>query len=889
MLSDQRPLFRGDPPTMLTTKQTRILSYLAQQDRWCTRQEMEPFTGAKGFSKALGAATRELKPESLEARGFVERKDDNQPFHYRITPAGRAALSGYAAEQAKVDEAPSSCYLLAWNPEHYKLGGDGDPIAGTEQRWTCHSQQPQVGDRVYLVRLGVEPKGIVATGLITQGSFEEPHWKDPAKSARYVRFLVEEFRPDTASGLLPMALLTLAMPDQRWSPQRSGVGIRLNYASKLDQLWRAGANVHSLGQYVRWVTNDPEASHSEWVASYSETVALAERARSSPHWDDPNAILTALWRSNGVSNVGQGAISSEEFESNQTFLEEVTRLALNDPSPEVLASVETRWQEAVSRAKFHSVKRAVVRRLFAAASPERYTTALRETDCERLLVILRTQFQLPVTTSTRPDWATLNQALMHCARQAGLESASAIQTNVALWTLLENQTLQSMPETAPTLHDDVSGRTLVPTSPKNLILFGPPGTGKTYSVIDEVIAILAPELLEGEPDRHTLKSQFDRFVESGRVVFTTFHQSFSYEDFVEGIRAETDGGQLRFSVVDGVFKRLCRGKAPVKGPGDAFTAGESIAGYVVHRSTSDVLEIIKPNGSLLPIGMSLVNELARLVIGGQITIADIRDRQVFERIPDTKLEKYLVNGYQNVLAPIVERLAFSTSPPAVADSQPKVLVIDEINRGNLSKIFGELITLIEPSKRAGMPEALEVTLPYSKERFSVPSSVHIIATMNTADRSLVGLDIALRRRFVFREVPPRPELLDDVIVDGVSVGKLLRVMNDRISYLLGPDHRIGHAYFLPLRVTPTLDVLARIFRGAILPLLQEYFFDDWSRIRLVLNDHRKPSSSQFLRAAESGTKHLFGSDDFDLPARDVWELNSEALFSAEAYEGVIEA
>ncbi|MEE3591218.1 AAA family ATPase, partial [Pseudomonas aeruginosa] len=131
---------------------------------------------------------------------------------------------------------------------------------------------------------------------------------------------------------------------------------------------------------------------------------------------------------------------------------------------------------------------------------------------------------------------------------------------------------------------------------------------------------------------------------------------------------------------------------------------------------------------------------------------------------------------------------------ADSNSTARVLIIDEINRGNVSRIFGELITLIEQSKRAGAEEALSVVLPYSKQRFSVPQNVYLIGTMNTADRSLAGLDIALRRRFEFREMPPRPELLDDVRIGGLNVGQLLRTMNQRIEVLLDRDHCLGHAY-----------------------------------------------------------------------------------------------
>ncbi|HDS1132765.1 AAA family ATPase [Stenotrophomonas maltophilia] len=210
------------------------------------------------------------------------------------------------------------------------------------------------------------------------------------------------------------------------------------------------------------------------------------------------------------------------------------------------------------------------------------------------------------------------------------------------------------------------------------------------------------------------------------------------------------------------------------------------------------------------------------------------------------------------------------------DKAPRVLVIDEINRGNISRIFGELITLIEESKRAGKPEALEATLPYSQDKFSVPDNVYLIGTMNTADRSLAGLDVALRRRFVFEEMPPRPDLLGNVA--GIDLQQLLIVMNNRIEVLLGRDHLLGHAYFIGIQ---SLEELKGVFRRQILPLLQEYFFDDWERIALVLNDPRKAKAHQFLSQPTYDELALFGKAGFANGGH--WQINAGAFEDPESY------
>jgi 5-methylcytosine-specific restriction protein B len=223
------------------------------------------------------------------------------------------------------------------------------------------------------------------------------------------------------------------------------------------------------------------------------------------------------------------------------------------------------------------------------------------------------------------------------------------------------------------------------------------------------------------------------------------------------------------------------------------------------------------------------------------------------------------------------------------ERKPHVLIIDEINRGNVSRIFGELITLIEPSKREGAAEALSVELPYSKRPFNVPSNVYLIGTMNTADRSLSGLDIALRRRFNFREMPPQPELLDDLVVASVNIGELLRVMNQRIEVLLDRDHCLGHAYFMSLKADDPLDRLELIFRNQILPLLQEYFFEDWQRIQWVLNDHRKNSADRFVYQRERDVQALFGTNVSVSTQNLPWTINDAAFDSVSAYAGIIKA
>ena len=335
------------------------------------------------------------------------------------------------------------------------------------------------------------------------------------------------------------------------------------------------------------------------------------------------------------------------------------------------------------------------------------------------------------------------------------------------------------------------------SEPLNQILYGPPGTGKTYATTELAVKIVDckfyDEQLEiGTDEEHSksIKKKYDELVDKKRIVFTTFHQSFAYEDFIEGIRATTDeNGNLRYDVVDGIFKRLC--KAASENPDD----------------------------------------------------------------------KYL-------------------------------LIIDEINRGNISRIFGELITLLEPSKRKGQADARSVVLPYSKDKesFSVPNNVYVIGTMNTADKSLAPLDLALRRRFSFVETPPKPELLRTIVVHEVNLETLVTVVNERIEAILDRDHLIGHAYFMDLINSENKEYdLAKIFEQKIIPLLQEYFFDDWERIGWVLNDSEKDDGSNFIKKG-GGKKinQLFpNKPEENLPEDRRYRINPDAFESPTAYKRIL--
>lgn len=362
--------------------------------------------------------------------------------------------------------------------------------------------------------------------------------------------------------------------------------------------------------------------------------------------------------------------------------------------------------------------------------------------------------------------------------------------------------------------------------PLNQILYGPPGTGKTYHTINKAIAIANPGF-DLDQDRKLIKQEYQRLVDIGQIVFTTFHQSMTYEDFIEGIKPvllnEKDETKVLYQIEDGVFKQISNETNFLKNI-------DTFGNFKVLSFSKDYAVFEKPKGGYLSVKKDLIDDFLKYFNDCKRDYLSKEDLKDVDRSLYPHLEPYLVNGYDSLFKSI-HQISKDFSSKNSLEESAKVLIIDEINRGNVSQIFGELITLIEEDKRLGNDEALEVTLPYSKEKFGVPSNLYIIGTMNTADRSVEALDTALRRRFVFEEMPPKYDLegLQQGLY-GFKAAEILQTINKRIEKLLDRDHQIGHAYFINKNETTIIDS----FYKNIIPLLQEYFFGDYGKIGLVL-------------------------------------------------------
>jgi 5-methylcytosine-specific restriction enzyme B len=501
------------------------------------------------------------------------------------------------------------------------------------------------------------------------------------------------------------------------------------------------------------------------------------------------------------------------------------------------------------------------------------------------------------------------------------------------------------------------------TEPTNLILYGPPGTGKTFATAAEAVRLCGEIVPIG---RLELMARYDALVAERRIAFVTFHQSFTYEDFVEGLRpvvpiADSEASNAGFSLQaePGIFRQIAERAQTARASSSGssidltdrpvykmslgevadsasdFVFKEAMAeGYALlgfnnidwsdprFEEREEIYEAVRerfPDRELTPNkGVVRSPDVFRnqLQIGDVVIVAkgnykfraigvvegdyeyyprtdgrychrrkvnwlwqdsngrDISDiypprftQSAIYRLKDTELDR-----------PALAALIAGQSKNAFASEPlPHVLIIDEINRANISKVFGELITLLEPDKRLGKLNALTVRLPYSKRDFGVPANLHIVGTMNTADRSIAQLDIALRRRFTFRELEPDAGKLPEMVGD-VPIRRVLEVINDRIEYLIDREHRIGHAFFIGDGGRDRTAIDATM-QGKVIPLLQEYFFEDWSRVATVLGE-RPGRGGAFLACRKLRDPTGGGGED-----RESWSVLTS--FAADAYDRLI--
>ncbi len=489
---------------------------------------------------------------------------------------------------------------------------------------------------------------------------------------------------------------------------------------------------------------------------------------------------------------------------------------------------------------------------------------------------------------------------------------------------------------------------------KNTILYGPPGTGKTYNTVVYAVAIIENKLLQDikkEPYGDVLE-RYNQYKSDGLIEFTTFHQSYGYEEFIEGIKPVMENNDeeqtdIQYQISSGLFKTFCEKagrpiikqsqkdiglnaspsvwKVSLEGTGENPTRTECLTNGHIRVGYDSYGKDITSETNFDNGGKNVINAFIYKMQIGDIVLScysattidaigvvtgEYEWHDEYSQYKRLRKVNWLVKGIRQDITEInngsaltlssVYKLNVSLSDvmdiisenaPTVTEVEDQkkhyVFVIDDINRGTISKIFGELITLIETSKRLGQSEGMRAKLPYSQKLFGVPDNVFIIGTMNTADRSIATIDTALRRRFRFKEMMPDSNVLKGVNVEDISIADMLTRMNKRIAVLYDREHTIGHAYFVTLIDNPTIEQLAEIFENSIVPLLQEYFYEDYEKIRLVLGDNNKTTKEeQFIVVVENDYNELFGSTDVGFDDSVTYEINKAAFDNIEAYRSI---
>ena len=465
---------------------------------------------------------------------------------------------------------------------------------------------------------------------------------------------------------------------------------------------------------------------------------------------------------------------------------------------------------------------------------------------------------------------------------------------------------------------NIDNKSLKFEQPKNQILYGPPGTGKTYNTVIKAMSIIDEIEYKNITDKKysELKIRFDKLKQQDQIEFVTFHQSYSYEEFVEGIKPDIESGELKYKLEDGIFKNICEKastliiedannntglnsnpkiwKVSLMKTGENGIRKDCMKNNRIRIGFDKYGEDISDETVFDDGGSRVLSAFINKMEIGDIVLSCYSEKTIdaigvitSEYKWDDNLPKYkryrdvkwLVKGLNyNILeinsgAKFTLGTVYQLNNISIKDvldivnqnngkqsyktnDQPHILIIDEINRGNVSKIFGELITLIEEDKRIGKDHQMTVTLPYSKKTFGVPNNLYIIGTMNTADRSIALLDTALRRRFDFEEIMPKPELLNGKNIEGIDLEQLLTKINDRIKKEYDRDHQIGHSYLMRVE---NKEQLERAYKNRILPLLNEYFYNDIDSVAKILNCKPDEISSKenwfnVLKEAQKSTK-----------------------------------
>lgn len=768
-------------------------------------------------------------------------------------------------------------WLLTWNPANWPWDEYEEWCNGTKNgekyiiSWTCNSKKPKLGDDVFLMKTGDKPRGIIAHGCVVTEPYEGLHY-DPEKADKGItsKHIDVEYdwiqNCDKNEKILFQNELKEKFPQQTWSPMGSGIEIKEPIVMELKEEWEDLISNTDDGFWPSPEEYNPEITKEDWINFINEV--------EKPEHPSPMKMLVAMLELGGQASCKQ--LSEVYGGTPNAYIGCTTSLGRRAKKYFEKPGCMDNGQERVFVLPFQGKR-------MSGESGEYYVYRIR------------------------PE----------------LKAALA-EINLS--------------EFNPYYYENEGESEKMINYSKNTILYGPPGTGKTYETVVYAVAIIENKELNVVKEE-SYKEVFERYNEykkEGLVAFTTFHQSYGYEEFIEGIKPiiSKETTSLGYKIEDGVFKEFCdrAGKYILMPEGidmdnktvwsitvdnndevDTCFDYESI-GIPDYGVPEDFTDDTLPDTVPSDIQETLINFQYEMSIGDVVLLTNTsNDRQLLgfvvskakyddlesEDYPRRREVRWCVEKQKvyEVSANGCYRLNIDSKKLAEMfydeGIRNYVFIIDEINRGNISKIFGELITLLEDTKRAGTDEAASAVLPYSGEHFSVPSNVYILGTMNTADRSIALMDTALRRRFDFIEMMPDADVLRAIGADKVEdldVAAMLEKINERIMFLYDREHTIGHAFFTKLAKEPTIETLKSIFEKSVIPLLQEYFYEDYQKIQLVLGDNGKSNDAhKFILDTDVKVKDIFkGSVDdvIDLPEKK-YAINSEAFLNIDSYKEII--
>ena len=625
----------------------------------------------------------------------------------------------------------------------------------------------------------------------------------------------------------------------------------------------------TIRELIDALVKDKNYTASKWEQRYREFTTLLQQTSTfaEPETDD---LVKRLWyeRDNGIASIRQGVPSLAEYQQSLPLLRELTERVRQQPNEVTYQYVGTALQQAKKIGQLKRMYWSLRNRVFAAFSPENYTSTVDENAFNKAAEFLNQRFHLGLVLTG--NWLQKNYELKQ-AIHAQSPDTDPYYVNMAIWhiyeLLRERDNEQKQEKVASS--EPIENKT-IPHSPTNVIFFGPPGTGKTFTLQQKM----------KEYTSHAVPADREAWLDS-RL------ESLNWMQVITLVLLDLGKLAKVRQIIEHIWFRR---KALLNGRNGNLsnTAWEALQAYTIpesltvnYKNRREPAVFDKTGNSewfLVDSQLEQVEDLlalyAELKRGPKsaeaiqrFAVVTFHQSYGYEEFIEGMRARSDESG--NISYPIEPGIFMRLCQRANADPAHRYAIfIDEINRGNISKIFGELISLIEVDKRAGMPNAMSLQLSYSGDYFSVPANVDIIGAMNTADRSLALLDTALRRRFDFVEMMPDLSLLSGAKVKGIELESLLEKLNSRIEALYDREHTLGHAFFMPVK--NALDTgdeetafkqLKIAFQKKIIPLLQEYFFDDWNKIRLVLADNQKQDDNQqFVIEKTDDLDTLFGNN-----------------------------